>query len=62
MVHHVVLVTEVAHGHKLTFSYHLPVVEGSGEVDVEDFQVLIPPTADNAGDGLPDGAHLLSHL
>ena len=61
LVHHVVCVTEVAHRDKVTCGYHLPVVEGGGQVDVEDLEGLVPPTAHNAGGGLPDGAHLLSH-
>ena len=62
MVHHVVLLTEVAQRHELTCSYHLPVVVGSGEVDMEDPERLVPATADYAGDRLADGAHPLTHL
>ena len=62
LVHHVGSVTEVAHRVGLTCSYHRPLVEGGGQVDVEDLEGLVPPTAHNAGGGLPDVALPLSHL
>ena len=55
-------VTEVTHGVGLSQRAHLAVVPGSAEVVVMHFAQVTLATADYAGGGLGQAAHLVGHL
>ena len=55
-------VAKVTHGVGLSQGYHLAIIPGSAEVEVVDSAHITLATADYAGGGLGQAAHLLAHL
>ena len=54
-------VAEVAEGVHVPNDGALLVVEGSGEMLMADVEELVPATADLAGGGVGDAAHVVTH-
>ena len=55
-------VTKVTHGVGLPLGDHLAIIPGGTEVELVDFAHITLATADYAGGGLGQAAHLLAHL